>query len=147
MRKTLIEVLKKIVVKRSELEREESETKEREEEKRKAEESRKELEREIEEYRQGGTLSLYGLRKTLNKYMRCPAGQNQLYVLSRMKSTGRLKKEAPMLALDCKIRSFLGWRKKVYYDFIRKVCCGDYKDQCEAWETFMARRKKSFLAP
>jgi len=92
-------------------------------------------------------LSLYQLQRQFNRCMRCPAGQNQVYVLSRMKSNGRLKKEAPQLAIDCKIRSFLGWRKKVYFDFIRKVCCGEYKQQCEAYSTFMARRRNSFLAP
>ena len=92
-------------------------------------------------------LSLYQLRRELNTCMRCPAGQNQVYVLSRMKSNGRLKKEAPQLAVDCKIRSFLGWKKKVYVDFIQKVCCGEYKNQCEAYVTFMARRRNSFLAP
>ncbi len=92
-------------------------------------------------------LSLYQLQRELNQCMRCPAGQNQVYVLSRMKSNGRLKKEAPQIAVDCKIRSFLGWKKKVYFDFIRKVCCGDYKTQCEAYATFMARRRNSFLAP
>ena len=92
-------------------------------------------------------LSLYQLQRELNRCMRCPAGQNQVYVLTRMKSNGRLKKEAPQLALDCKIRSFLGWKKKVYHDFIRKVCCSDFKTGCEAWNTFMAKRRNSFFAP
>ena len=91
--------------------------------------------------------SLYQLQRELNLGIQCPAGQNQVYVLTRMKSNGRLKKEAPQLAIDCKIRSFLGWKKKVYRDFIRKVCCGEYKNQCEAYQTFMARRRNSFLAP
>jgi hypothetical protein len=92
-------------------------------------------------------LSLYQLQREVNQCMRCPAGQNQVYILSRMKSNGRLKKEAPQLAIDCKIRSFLGWKKKVYLDFIQKVCCGDYKIQCEAYATFMAKRRNSFMAP
>lgn len=91
--------------------------------------------------------SLYMLARELNHTVRCPAAQNQVYVLSRMKSNGRLRKETPQVAIDCKVRSFLGWKKKVYEEFIRKVCCGDYKDQCEAWRTFMARRRNSFMAP
>jgi len=92
-------------------------------------------------------LSLYQLQRELNRCMRCPAGQNQVYMLSRMKSNGRLKKDAPQLALDCKIRAFLGWKKKVYFDYIQKVCCGDYHRQCEAYITFMARRRNSFMVP
>lgn len=92
-------------------------------------------------------LSLSQQQRELNRCMKCPAGQNQVYVLSRLKSNGRLKKEAPQLALDCKIRSYLGWKKKVYVDFIRKVCCDDFKSNCEAYSTFMARRRNSFLAP
>ena len=92
-------------------------------------------------------LSLVQLQRKLNAEMRCPAGKNQVYVLSRMKTNGRIKKEAPQVCLDCKIRSYLGWRKRVYLDFIRKVCCGEHKRLCEAYIKFMARQRNPFMSP
>jgi len=92
-------------------------------------------------------VSLVQLQRELNKEMRCPAGQNQVYILTRMKTNGRIRKESPQVCLDCKIRSFLGWRKKVFQEYIEKVCTQDYKHRCEAYQTFMARRRNSFLVP
>ena len=94
-----------------------------------------------------GKVSLVQLQKKLNQEMRCPAGQNQVYILSRLKTNGRIKKQAPQICLDCKIRSYLGWRKRVYYDFIRKACCGEYKRNCEAYVKFMAKRRNPFVSP
>lgn len=92
-------------------------------------------------------ISLIQLQKKLNQEMHCPAGQNQVFVLSRMKTNGRVKKEAPQVCLNCKIRSYLGWRKTVYLDFISKVCCGDYRRYCEAYVKFLARRRNPFVSP
>ena len=92
-------------------------------------------------------VSLVQLQRKLNEEMRCPAGKNQVYVLSRLKTNGRIKKEAPQVCLDCKIRDFLGWRKRVYLDFIKMVCCGDSKRTCEAYTKFMARGRFPFIQP
>lgn len=92
-------------------------------------------------------VSLTQLQRKLNTEMRCPAGKNQVYVLSRMKTNGRIKREAPQVCLDCKIRSYLGWRKRVYLDFIRKVCCGHPKRMCEAYVKFMARQRYPLMRP
>lgn len=89
--------------------------------------------------------SLSQLQRELNRCMRCPAGQNQVYILSRMRSNGRLLKESPRVALDCKIRSYLGWHKKVYEEGIRKVCCNDFERACEAYSTFMVRTRRNFM--
>ena len=91
-------------------------------------------------------VSLLHLQRQLNQEMRCPAGKNQVYVLSRMKTNGRIKREAPQICLDCKIRSYLGWRKRVYLDFIQKVCCGEHKRMCEAYVKFMARQRNPFMS-
>ena len=90
-------------------------------------------------------VSLTQLQRKLNLEMRCPAGKNQVYVLSRMKTNGRIKREAPQVCIDCKIRNYLGWRKRVYLDFIRKVCCGDHKLMCEAYLKFMAHQRFPFM--
>jgi len=92
-------------------------------------------------------ISLLQLERKLNEEMRCPAGKNQVYILSRMKTNGRIKKEAPQICIDCKIRSYLGWRKRVYLDFIGKVCCGDHRRLCEAYVKFMVGRRVSFVSP
>lgn len=92
-------------------------------------------------------ISLLQLQRKLNDEMRCPAGKNQVYVLSRLKSNGRIKKEAPQVCLDCKIRNYLGWRKRVYLDFIQMVCCGEPKSKCEAYVKFMARSRFPFMNP
>lgn len=80
------------------------------------------------------------LKRELNEEMRCGIGKNQAYILSRLKTQGRIKKVAPQVCLDCKIRNFLGWRKRVYADYIKMVCCGDYEHTCEAYIMFMSRR-------
>ena len=92
-------------------------------------------------------VSLLQLERKLNEEMRCPAGKNQVYILSRMKTNGRIKREAPQICIDCKIRNYLGWRKRVYLDFIRKVCCGDQKTMCEAYIKFMAHQRFPFMSP
>ena len=92
-------------------------------------------------------ISLVQLERKLNDEMRCPAGKNQVYVLSRMKSNGRIKKEAPQVCLDCKIRSYLGWRKRVYLDFIQMACCGEHKRKCEAYVKFMASSRFPLMNP
>jgi hypothetical protein len=92
-------------------------------------------------------ISLNQLQRKLNIEMHCPAGINQVYVISRMKTNGRVKREAPQICLDCKIRSYLGWRKKVYLDFISQICCGEYKRYCEAYQRFLARRRNPFVSP
>jgi hypothetical protein len=91
-------------------------------------------------------VSLAQLARKLNMEMRCPAGKNQAYVLSRLKTNGRIKKEAPQVCVDCKIRSYLGWRKRIYVDFIRLACCGDHKRLCEAYIKFMAGRRSPFIS-
>lgn len=90
-------------------------------------------------------MSLLQLQRQLNEQMQCPAGKNQVVVLSRLRTNGRIKKEAPRVCLDCKIRSTLGWRKRVHQDFIQKVCCGDHKRMCEAYTKFMARQRNPFM--
>ena len=92
-------------------------------------------------------VSLVQLQRKLNMEMKCPAGKNQVYVISRLKTNGRIKKEAPQVCLDCKIRSHLGWRKRVYLDFIQKACCGEHKRLCEAYVKFMARQRNRFMSP
>lgn len=78
----------------------------------------------------------------LNSQMHCPAGKGQAYVSSRMRTNGRVKKEAPGVCLDCKIRNFLGWTRRVKEETVRTVCCGEYTRTCEAWTTYMNRPKE-----
>jgi hypothetical protein len=83
-------------------------------------------------------ISLLQLQQKLNAAMQCPAGKNQVYVLSQLKSNGRITKIAPQVCLDCKCRGYLGWRKRIDAEFIQKVCCGDPKRGCEAYQRTMS---------
>jgi hypothetical protein len=80
-----------------------------------------------------GNLSVY--ERNLNRYMKCTAGKNQVYIRSLLTGGSTTR---PRIALKCPLRRDIGLTPEVFYEHIRDVCCTD-PEQCPAWRNFAAR--------
>lgn len=82
---------------------------------------------------QNGNLS--EIEKDLNRRMVCPAGKNQVFILSTVSGRG---KSPPRIALRCSYRKELGQGADVYLEHIRTVCACD-PNQCSAYREVRKR--------
>lgn len=79
--------------------------------------------------------NLSTLQHLLNAEMKCPIGQNQVYIRSLVTLKGTTP---PRIALKCSVRRDVGQSADVYLDDIRALCCGDIK-KCPAYQQFEQR--------
>ena len=89
-------------------------------------------------------VSLTEEEKRLNRLIRCPHGQNKVYIRSVIdgQSDGTSK---PQLALRCAVMEYVGQATGGYNivmkDYIEKVCCADYV-HCRAYQEFLRRKAR-----
>jgi len=79
--------------------------------------------------------NLTQLENHLNRQMKCFAGKNQVFLQSFLVGTEKTK---PRICLKCHLRREFGLTERVYYEYIRDVCAGDYRS-CPAVQQFQAR--------
>lgn len=79
--------------------------------------------------------NLTRLQNELNRDMKCPAGQNQVYVRSLVTMEGTTP---PRMALKCSYRRDIGERPDVFLEEIRRLCCGQ-PEKCAAYRAFQNR--------
>ena len=79
--------------------------------------------------------NLSTLQQQLNREIKCPAGQNQVYIRSLVTLKGTTP---PRIALKCSFRRDAGMTPDVFLDDIRSMCCGDPK-ACAAYQQFQNR--------
>ena len=82
--------------------------------------------------------------KRLNKAMRCPHGDNKVYV--RCLLTGQADQAGkPEIALRCAVMEHVGQAMGGYNvvdkEYIQDYCCGDY-ESCTAYQDLLRRRRK-----
>jgi copper oxidase (laccase) domain-containing protein len=88
--------------------------------------------------------SLTGEEKRLNRLIRCPHGQNKVYVRSVFDGQSA-ETSKPQIALRCAVMEHVGQAMGGYNivmkDYIEKVCCADYL-HCRAYQEFLRRKAK-----
>ncbi len=81
--------------------------------------------------------SLSDLERRLNREATCPAAKNQVYIRSVILGGMTTR---PRIALKCSLRRDLKQSPDVFYEHIRRYCCGDHA-QCPAYKDFAQRRE------
>jgi hypothetical protein len=88
--------------------------------------------------------SLTGEEKRLNRLIRCPHGQNKVYVRSVLDGQSD-ETSKPHIALRCAVMEHVGQAMGGYNivmkDHIEKVCCADYI-HCRAFQEFLRRKAR-----
>ena len=82
--------------------------------------------------------------RRLNASMRCPYGENKVYVRSLFDGLSDTTSE-PVIVLRCDIMQYVGHAGGGYNvvdkDYIEEYCCGDYK-ACPSYRLFLQQRRR-----
>lgn len=93
--------------------------------------------------------SLMAEEKRLNSMIRCPYGQNKVYIRSLLTGTSDETTE-PVIAMRCAIIAYVGQAIEghniVYKEHIERYCCADY-EQCEAYRAFRLKQERDARRP
>ena len=88
-------------------------------------------------------ISLSIEEKRLNASMKCPYGQNKVYIRSVLTGSTAHTNEEPELALRCAIMQHIGQAEGghnvVDKAYIEQCCCGDYT-QCVAYRKYLEKK-------
>jgi hypothetical protein len=86
----------------------------------------------------GGLMSLTERQKKLDSMITCPSGRGQVYIRNFIDP--KLRDKGPHLALRCKIREYLGFKKNILeIEEIVLTCCRNPMESCEAYKRYMER--------
>ena len=89
-------------------------------------------------------ISLSDEEKRLNRLIRCPHGQNKVYIRSLFDGQSA-ETSKPQLALRCAVMEHVGQAMGGYNiltkDYIERVCCADYL-HCQAYQEFLRRKAR-----